>query len=183
MLLLLYRYNLRRYGRKIHHHSSLHNLSERYQLSENIRTTRQLTPVLFLHFASNAEVSLQFLAIYYGLVTEPASRQWLTEFGLVFNAAAYFLIQLAVIKHHPIVARRINELFGRLFCRRDRRRRQAEVSGVVSETGRQNVRDLHGSRLITEQNAEGDLHFRMLRSHWADVQEARVNNAIRSLES
>jgi hypothetical protein len=134
--------------------------------------------VLFLHFVSNAEVSIQYLAAYYGLVVEPASREWLNEFGLVFSAAAYFLIQLAVIQHHPMMARRISELFGRMFVTRHMRRRTTEVS-VEVEAGRKKVKDLHGSRLITAQNEAGDLYFRMLRSNWANQQEARETNAVK----
>ena len=132
--------------------------------------------MLFLHFASNAEVSIQYLAAYYGLVVMPESRERLNQFGLVFNAATYFLIQLAVIQHHPMMARRISELFGKMLFTRRLRRRRTEVSMEV-DAGRQNVRDLHGSKLITNQNDQGNLHFRMLRSHWANQQVGRMTNA------
>jgi len=96
VLLALYRYNTCRYRRKIHLRSE-QSLSERYQLSENIRTTRQLIPVLFLHLASNVEISAQTLSTYYGLLDQ-SSKECLYAFGGVFNAAVYFLIQLSVIK-------------------------------------------------------------------------------------
>lgn len=67
-------------------------------MSENIRTSRQLTPVLFLHFITNIMAQGITFAGYYRLITNPSWLyvMYIATFGSV--GIANFFIQLTVIK-------------------------------------------------------------------------------------
>lgn len=83
----------------MHLHGSCNNLSERYQLSENIRTTRQLTSVLLLHLASNFELSARAVLTYYRFIANDTDTAWFIVYERIFTALVYLLIQFSVIKY------------------------------------------------------------------------------------
>jgi len=54
---------------------------------------------VFLHFVSSAEISVETLASFYGMIVEKGEYNTMKLFGLVFNSLLYCLIQLVVIKY------------------------------------------------------------------------------------
>ena len=87
-------YNNKKYSRKIGGGGD-QDLAERYQLSENIRTSRQLSPVILLHLVATTIQTAVFLSMHYGFIS------WHPEVMLFFICTIYsvcnFVTQILVI--------------------------------------------------------------------------------------
>ncbi|KAI1731011.1 sre G protein-coupled chemoreceptor domain-containing protein [Ditylenchus destructor] len=97
ILVMLLWYNQKTYRRNIVHSHS-HSLTERYQLSENIRTSRQLIPVIFLHFLSNLIGAAGTLTLFYSY---RSLGKWYAIAGnsLVLIVISFnLIIQISVIR-------------------------------------------------------------------------------------
>nr|CAD2191377.1 unnamed protein product [Meloidogyne enterolobii] len=81
-------------------------LTGRYQLSENIRTTKQLIPTLCLHVCVNIIGGISVVLPYFNLVTSPFGILFCVNF-LSFVPITYltFLIELSMILYHPFLKR------------------------------------------------------------------------------
>lgn len=60
--------------------------------------TRQLVPVLLLHFVSNTLVCLMTLLSYYNVIGDELAKEWCISVVNFLNAIFYLLIQYMVIR-------------------------------------------------------------------------------------
>uniref|UniRef100_A0A915D575 Uncharacterized protein n=1 Tax=Ditylenchus dipsaci TaxID=166011 RepID=A0A915D575_9BILA len=96
-----------------------HSLTESYQLSENIRTGKQLAPTFFLHFLTTIALALICLFMVYVLDTEISVYFSIVLFFL-FMAVCNLGIVTTTIRYHPILNRRAARLCKRIqtqMCR------------------------------------------------------------------
>nr|CAD2134296.1 unnamed protein product [Meloidogyne enterolobii] len=103
--------SLRKYNDKIYTRRSFINatLSERYQLAENIRTTKQLIPILAIHFFNIALGTFVNWTIYYQafgpITTGMFAYQLFNQIYMLIIAFTSFLIELTMILCHPYLKR------------------------------------------------------------------------------
>uniref|UniRef100_A0A183C161 G_PROTEIN_RECEP_F1_2 domain-containing protein n=1 Tax=Globodera pallida TaxID=36090 RepID=A0A183C161_GLOPA len=97
----IYLYNLRKYKSQLYF-----TLNERFQLSENIRTAKQLAPTIFLHFFNANVLNLVTFLMYFDVLAEDYQKScgfWLLS---VHNAICCSFIEVTVITHHPMIKRK-----------------------------------------------------------------------------
>uniref|UniRef100_A0A183CGG3 G protein-coupled receptor n=1 Tax=Globodera pallida TaxID=36090 RepID=A0A183CGG3_GLOPA len=132
---LLWRYNANIY-QKMLQKAEAHCLSERYQLSENIRIGRQLMPPLLLNLAN---ILLGMIILLWNCVDLP--YYWIMfTFCSNFNSFFGLLIELFIITCHPFLMRDFS------------------VVGLAQ-------RDLISGRALIERSKPDD-HFAILRNAW-----------------
>uniref|UniRef100_A0A915CZ17 Uncharacterized protein n=1 Tax=Ditylenchus dipsaci TaxID=166011 RepID=A0A915CZ17_9BILA len=96
-----------------------HSLTESYQLSENIRTGKQLAPSFFLHLLTTIALASICFLIFYVLKN---------EISILFSIVIFFLLMAicncgivtTIIRYHPIINRRAVKLCKKLrtqMCR------------------------------------------------------------------
>ncbi|KAI1722390.1 sre G protein-coupled chemoreceptor domain-containing protein [Ditylenchus destructor] len=161
ILIFLNYYNTNAYKRRIFNSNS-HSLTERYQMSENIRTSRQLSPSLLLHFLTNLIGQVLTLVAYYQLVTDEGLLWLLYVFTLGVNGIAYFFIQLTVIQCHPFLRRQAVQMLRKMCIIKSR----IYSLSATSESRNTVMLSISGNTLITANEREADTHFQMLSQFW-----------------
>ncbi|KAI1707709.1 serpentine type 7TM GPCR receptor class ab chemoreceptor domain-containing protein [Ditylenchus destructor] len=163
-LLFLQYYNHKVYRRRIFSLNK-HSLTERYQLSENIRTSRQLTPVLLFHFLSNAVSGTMTMLLYHKVQMHPKLISAVMQGTAFWMGFMNLLTQVTVIRCHPILYRRIRHALWKtknaVLCYRQ--------IGVVGQQESQQVtppQTITGQALINPNENEQDAYFRTLDSFW-----------------
>ncbi|KAL7075512.1 hypothetical protein ACQ4LE_005344 [Meloidogyne hapla] len=162
-------YNKRRYEILRGHN----NLSERYQLSENIRTAKQLIPCIIIHFINIiSPAALVFMAI--------TNIQFLNldlgeECSYVFITITLFLIELSMIMLHPFLKRDLLNYCKLFFgCRFFGSNNVSivptddnNIAITVNRARKLQPMDLHGRPLITENKEDYmEEYFKQLTISW-----------------
>ncbi|KAL3110384.1 hypothetical protein niasHT_011822 [Heterodera trifolii] len=165
-LFVIYLYNLHKYKMEIYL-----TLSERFQLSENIRTAKQLAPTIFLHFINANVLNLVTFLIYFGVLIENYQKSFGFWFMSVQNTIGCSFIEITVITHHPMIKRKAVDCVKRLlkFLVKDSQHRRVGDSSMATTTTTQKGRtlvDIHGQNLITHQSSETETYFQMLKEEW-----------------
>lgn len=158
VIAFLFRYNRQKFA-QTGAQQNVHNLSERYQLLENIRTTKQLLPVLALHSLSNLNNSCVQVAQLYKIVPN-ATVQFLFDTNALgfFNASLLTLgMMLATIICHPILRHKASLCLLRLRNRVLGRRSSIRPSASLWDNREGKVAERHK---IKEE------YFRRLDSFW-----------------
>uniref|UniRef100_A0A915NDY1 G-protein coupled receptors family 1 profile domain-containing protein n=1 Tax=Meloidogyne floridensis TaxID=298350 RepID=A0A915NDY1_9BILA len=91
-----------------------YSLSEKYQLSENIRTSKQLIPVFFCHCFNGCVMLFFTIFMYFSLF----SHQQLgiaIQAGTILASLVDFIIELTVITHHPQLRKRFLLILAKTF--------------------------------------------------------------------
>uniref|UniRef100_A0A915CXD8 Uncharacterized protein n=1 Tax=Ditylenchus dipsaci TaxID=166011 RepID=A0A915CXD8_9BILA len=95
-----------------------HSLTESYQLSENIRTGRQLAPTFFFHFLNTIAVAIASILFVYLLTTAKSKQISLVALFLTMTIGNLGILT-TVIRYHPILNRRAvklcNDLKAKMF--------------------------------------------------------------------
>jgi hypothetical protein len=105
LLWLILCFNRRSYREALHHQNIQHSLTERYQRSENIRTSRQLLPIIFLHLLQNIPPTIYFLLAMDGFMNTPDDFLKLSTFTRFAIFELYLFLQLFIITYHPMLRR------------------------------------------------------------------------------
>ncbi|KAH7719800.1 Protein SRE-19 [Aphelenchoides avenae] len=160
---VLHKYAKRRQRRGLEDGKDV-NLTERYQNSENLRTTRQLLPVIFLHF-----LTALFGAIYLAaaVLWPNSGTTYLQQVALGFvNCVLYTFCELALLHFNP--ALRV-EAASRL-----RRFKQAIGSRSGSVAPSSGPVPAEHPALGTEE--EANFYFSQLEDAWDRHYERRKNS-------
>lgn len=139
--------------------SQIHSLSERYQLSENIKTTLLLCPLIVLNLTGNLIcILLAFLYIFlYGQSTESSeksARAIYHVFSLLTAICSAFFPVFSIFGH-PEMGKRAKMI---LICFR----RGASVVPVCDS----DLKNAVGTSLIIHRKNERELHFAALNEMW-----------------
>uniref|UniRef100_A0A914IE31 Gustatory receptor n=1 Tax=Globodera rostochiensis TaxID=31243 RepID=A0A914IE31_GLORO len=89
-------------------------LSERYQLAENIRTTKQLAPTLLLHLTNLTIVTAGNFLYCYNMPNAAGDAFYLafiTQIQFTLITYSNFLIELTILINHPFLQHKLNWLW------------------------------------------------------------------------
>ncbi|KAL3119301.1 hypothetical protein niasHT_000079 [Heterodera trifolii] len=170
----LWKLNIQNYQRKW---SKIQNLSERYQLSENVRTTKQMLVPLLLHLINLCLGSAVTTIAFY----RPFANQFLYDFlgQFIFPAVSVsnFLIELTMILFHPFLRRRLGKTIEKVWNAHKHWRSVGHANNRIGTTteerdnGEQQMvilMNLHGEKLRTEPISQTE-HFELLRKAWEEM--------------
>ncbi|KAL3081842.1 hypothetical protein niasHS_012290 [Heterodera schachtii] len=117
-----------------------HELSERYQLAENIRTTRQLAPTLLLHLFNLSIVTggLLLYQYYYefaGTSATSYSSSLVMQVQLILITYTNFLIELTILIKHPFLQHKLKWIYQKYVksCARSNHRVGDEMKREMGE--------------------------------------------------
>uniref|UniRef100_A0A915N1J6 G protein-coupled receptor n=1 Tax=Meloidogyne javanica TaxID=6303 RepID=A0A915N1J6_MELJA len=82
-----------------------HKLSERYQLSENIRTAKQLIPCILMHFVCIILPGINSCLIYIHFYKDTFTFDFVNQCIFTIISVGSFLIELFMIIFHPFLKR------------------------------------------------------------------------------
>uniref|UniRef100_A0A914IEG5 Gustatory receptor n=1 Tax=Globodera rostochiensis TaxID=31243 RepID=A0A914IEG5_GLORO len=103
-LIFLQVYNLRKY-RSSRTGVNL-SLNDKYQISENIRTARQLAPTFVLHFLNACVNNGMSFLIFFDVIQHTYSISLGFIISSLFNGFSGALVDLIVIMHHPLLKKK-----------------------------------------------------------------------------
>uniref|UniRef100_A0A915E5K2 Uncharacterized protein n=1 Tax=Ditylenchus dipsaci TaxID=166011 RepID=A0A915E5K2_9BILA len=151
------------YNKKLYRNKSfrrhVHSLTEIYQLSENIRTGRQLVPVFFLHFISAIVTTIFAFFLFY---VPYWNSYWLSIIEIVTNcvgAIINFTIQSAIIYFHPLLNRKATLIFVECL-------KLLKIKVTAIEQPVNFPRTIDGAVLIKKTTEEANEYFRVLHDSW-----------------
>ncbi|KAE9555748.1 hypothetical protein FO519_000962 [Halicephalobus sp. NKZ332] len=160
---LLLHINKRRYSHRSNGFENHYALSTRYQIAENIRTTRLLYPLVTAYLIGSAiSVCLLYSAgqIRRNYIAEEKlitltvlveSGTWGQSFDLLFALLAVIFPHLAIYGHHSL----LREFKRILFFDKE-----------IRSTNTRQPRTLDGDKLIMSMSEERQLHFKNLEDMW-----------------
>nr|CAD2191875.1 unnamed protein product [Meloidogyne enterolobii] len=143
-------------------------LTGRYQLSENIRTTKQLIPTLCLHVCVNIIGGISVVLPYFNLVTSPFGILFCVNF-LSFVPITYltFLIELSMILYHPFLKRDFKKFIKNILICKNSKNNKITPEEQKSEDKDQ-LKDIRGGQLLINESGtlEADRHFQSIQAAW-----------------
>ncbi|KAL7070930.1 hypothetical protein ACQ4LE_010120 [Meloidogyne hapla] len=145
-----------------------YSLSEKYQITENIRTSRQLAPVFICHLLNNFCYAILTYLVYFNIITQPPYKLSLCYAVLfVFTSIIEGIIEITVLTHHPALRKTLLSRIKRLFSFK-----LASIRPISSTNSNINfkkeifnsIKNIQGEQLISKTNI--DEHFKMLLESW-----------------
>uniref|UniRef100_A0A914HC84 Uncharacterized protein n=1 Tax=Globodera rostochiensis TaxID=31243 RepID=A0A914HC84_GLORO len=116
IIIIIGRYNQRKYDSQIEEASpNNYHIGQRYQVSENVKTAKQLLPALFCIFLSNLVTVLLYSIIAFNLVNKGYQISLAYAFLIWTDTMLGAAIELTVITHHPLLKKHFSAL--RQFAR------------------------------------------------------------------
>uniref|UniRef100_A0A914HVA7 Gustatory receptor n=1 Tax=Globodera rostochiensis TaxID=31243 RepID=A0A914HVA7_GLORO len=162
----LWKYNIKSYHRKW---VKVHDLSERYQLSENVRTTKQMIPPLLFHLVNLSIGSVSSTVLFYKPFTNQFCYDFVTQLSLTFVSICNFMIELTMITFHPFLNRKLKQTLGKVLKRsmggQRANNRIASTTGGRAEPQTMILLNLHGEQMRTQPISQKE-HFEVLRKEW-----------------
>uniref|UniRef100_A0A914HC89 Gustatory receptor n=1 Tax=Globodera rostochiensis TaxID=31243 RepID=A0A914HC89_GLORO len=153
IIIIIGRYNQRKYDSQIEEASpNNYHIGQRYQVSENVKTAKQLLPAFFCIFLSNLVTALLYSIIAFNLVNESYQISLAYAFFTWTDTMLGAAIELTVITHHPLLKKRFVRILKNIFCFK---RNQVGVEPNCTETA-----------IGRNDNNEGTEHFKMLQQLW-----------------
>ncbi|KAF7627165.1 hypothetical protein Mgra_00009562 [Meloidogyne graminicola] len=157
-----------------------HLLSERYQLSENIRTAKQLIPCILMHLVCILIPGIFSCCVYANFFTEQFTIDFVGQCVYTIITIGNFFIELFMIIFHPFLKRDLIKIFNSFRLRR---------SGGVADSNRvvedpsinepenltlstlkkyKQPMDINGNPLIANEKKEelGGEYFKQLNALW-----------------
>ncbi|KAF7633655.1 hypothetical protein Mgra_00006963 [Meloidogyne graminicola] len=139
-----------------------YSLSEKYQLSENIRTSKQLIPIFFCHFFNGCVVLLFGIFIFFELFnTQHLSI--LKIIATVISSFVDFIIEITVITHHPQLKKSFFQIISKLFLFKiitNNKIEQIELKQI--DENKQRSYSINTIKF----KGKSDHHFNMLKNAW-----------------
>ncbi|KAH7706636.1 hypothetical protein AAVH_26135 [Aphelenchoides avenae] len=148
VFLIILRHNERLY---VNHRSS-HDLTCRYQLAENVRTGRQLLPVLVILFVSNTYFYFVLLNMIFGLITSGVATLLSHVFDIIVALSAITIPATAIWFHE--------------YLRKTFLLHVAQLSAHKRSRVGDVPRTLTGTEMVLSKDKERQLYFTALRSSW-----------------
>uniref|UniRef100_A0A1I8BCN7 7TM_GPCR_Srx domain-containing protein n=1 Tax=Meloidogyne hapla TaxID=6305 RepID=A0A1I8BCN7_MELHA len=138
------------------------------QITENIRTSRQLAPVFICHLLNNFCYAILTYLVYFNIITQPPYKLSLCYAVLfVFTSIIEGIIEITVLTHHPALRKTLLSRIKRLFSFK-----LASIRPISSTNSNINfkkeifnsIKNIQGEQLISKTNI--DEHFKMLLESW-----------------
>ncbi|KAL3074090.1 hypothetical protein niasHT_033298 [Heterodera trifolii] len=152
-------YNLRKYQSEINF-----TLNERFQLSENIRTAKQLAPTILHHFLNANALNVVTFLIYFGYLDKDYQQSFAYMLMALQNSISCSCIEITVITHHPMIKRKAVVWLKNLISFAKPSSSVADSSVPMAVQNGQNLVDIRGQKLLTE--SEMQIYFKNLEEAW-----------------
>ncbi|KAL3122506.1 hypothetical protein niasHT_003042 [Heterodera trifolii] len=180
----LWKLNIQNYQRKW---SKIQNLSERYQLSENVRTTKQMLVPLLLHLINLCLGSAIITIVFYRPFANQFYYDFFGELTFATVSVSNFLIELTMILFHPFLRRRLGKTIEKVRNAHKKcwptvghttnnRIGMTSMTGEIGDNGDQQMMilvNLHGEKLRTEPISQTE-HFELLQKAWEEMDRRSV---------
>uniref|UniRef100_A0A914HAI5 G protein-coupled receptor n=1 Tax=Globodera rostochiensis TaxID=31243 RepID=A0A914HAI5_GLORO len=154
IIIIIGRYNQRKYDSQIEEASpNNYHIGQRYQVSENVKTAKQLLPAFFCIFLSNLVTALLYSIIAFNLVNESYQISLAFAFFTWSDTMLGAAIELTVITHHPLLKKHFVRILNNIFCFK---RNQVGVAPNCTEL----------AAIGRNGENEGTGHFEMLQQLW-----------------
>ncbi|KAL3111505.1 hypothetical protein niasHT_018280 [Heterodera trifolii] len=179
----LWKHNIKNYK---HKWSKIQNLSERYQLSENVRTTKQMLVPLLLHLINLCLGSAVTTIAFYRPFANKFCYDFFGQLTLAAVSICNFLIELTMILFHPFLRRRLGHTIEKVRNAHKKcwpnavghttnnRIGMTSMTGEIGDNGEQQQQqmmilvNLHGEKLRTEPISQTE-HFEVLQKAWEEM--------------
>lgn len=156
--------NLKKY-KKLLPNTEDYSLSEKYQLTENIRTSKQLAPVFICHLINNLFYTILTYFVYFNIATKPSYTQSLCYAVLfVFTSIFEGMIEITVLTHHPVLRRTLLSRIKHLTSCKLAKIRPSTGTNTNNFHILNSIKNIQGEQLISKTNI--DEHFKMLVESW-----------------
>ncbi|KAL7071757.1 hypothetical protein ACQ4LE_009192 [Meloidogyne hapla] len=140
-----------------------HSLTERYQLSENIRTSRQLKPTFIFHFINILVSSGITILFKYDHIKDISIINLLFVFVFLITAFCNLSIEITIIIFHPI----LNIQLKQLLIKYKNKLKLFNKIGISETKQSHPITTLDGRNLIfKERNDLSQKYFEMLKKSW-----------------
>ncbi|KAL3096900.1 hypothetical protein niasHT_028956 [Heterodera trifolii] len=158
LIIVIRKYNHRRYINQIEEASPKnYHIGQRYQVSDNVKTAKQLSPTFLCLFLTNLASNFLIFVISFGFVTESNKISLTFSFGVWADAVLSATTELTIMTHHPLLKRRLIILLKKVF-----RMNQNQIGDVPT-----NAMELTPSSVNpTNGRDKMDAHFKMLQQLW-----------------
>ncbi|TKR70865.1 hypothetical protein L596_022834 [Steinernema carpocapsae] len=146
IFLVLRHYNMRRYK-----NDSKNKLTRRFQISENIRTSRQIFYILILNLFVNLYF---FFVLYYVAISKTANMTviYFAQFFDLFAALASVAYPSILIASHPRLRLQVTQQFKKLVG--------IKISNEAP------VQTINNQQMIFQSSLEGSMYFNELQRSW-----------------
>ncbi|KAL3110291.1 hypothetical protein niasHT_012495 [Heterodera trifolii] len=152
VIVLIGYYNQRRYNRQIENAAANnYHIEQRYQVSDNMKTAKLLSPAFLCFFLSNLFINLMQFLLKFHLLNEQYQINLAYSLISFSNGILSAVIELTIVTHHPLLKRRFLMLLKIIF----RLKRNQ-----IGEGQRNTV------ALATVARNEMNDHFKMLHQLW-----------------
>ncbi|KAL7075873.1 hypothetical protein ACQ4LE_005079 [Meloidogyne hapla] len=153
-----------------------HNLSERYQISENIRTSKQLLPCIIMHLMNIILPGINIYLTNFKIYSGQFNQDFVEECLYIVTTIVSFFIELSMIIFHPFLKRDLLNYFQIFFgwCPHPSNNvSPSDTNDVSSTTEYRNIiklqpMDLHGRPLISDKKGDefSKEYFKQLTISW-----------------
>ncbi|KAK0409183.1 hypothetical protein QR680_004390 [Steinernema hermaphroditum] len=142
---------LRSYNMKRYLHDYKHKLTRRFQISENIRTSRQILYILIINLVVNFYF---FFVLYYVAVRKTANQTviYLAQFFDLFAAIASVLYPSILILSHPRLRLQLRQHFQKLY-------------GASNAAG-PSIHSINNQPMVFQTSTQGSVYFQELQKSW-----------------
>nr|CAD2171621.1 unnamed protein product [Meloidogyne enterolobii] len=132
-----------------------YSLSVKFQMSENIKTSKQLYPVFICYFIKNINFPIVIILIYLQVPNYIISLTFIytTMSASILNG----IIEYIIITHHSTLKKNLIKIIYKIEFKKSNRINIVEENANIPTT-------INGSNLIN--NDEMEKHFTMLKDAW-----------------
>ncbi|KAL3089819.1 hypothetical protein niasHT_028955 [Heterodera trifolii] len=116
MIVIIGYYNQRIYNRQIEKAAANnYHIGQRYQVSNNMKTAKQLKPAFLCFFLSNIPINLMQLLLKFHLLNEQYQISLAFSLNSLIHGILSAVIELTIMTHHPFLKRRFLMLLKKIF--------------------------------------------------------------------
>ncbi|KAL3074301.1 hypothetical protein niasHS_015131 [Heterodera schachtii] len=167
---LLITHNLKLFMRGLQIPANLHNLSERYQLAENIRTGRQLAPTFLFHFINICGSVFTPFVVYFHLITDPILLNLIVFTYYSILSLSNALIEFTLMRRHPILRKNALNILAKFLPNRCFSNNRITDSGkspkMVQRIDGQKRWEKRQQKRDNKSNEMTEMHFKKLKEQW-----------------
>uniref|UniRef100_A0A1I8BHV5 G_PROTEIN_RECEP_F1_2 domain-containing protein n=1 Tax=Meloidogyne hapla TaxID=6305 RepID=A0A1I8BHV5_MELHA len=152
-------YNNHKYNKHLPQGNN-YSLSEKYQLADNIRTSKQLIPVFFCHFFNGCIMLFFSIFMYFSLFNHQQLAISI-QVSTILSSIVDFTIEFTIITHHPQLRKRFLYICSKTFLFKCTKNKVTQEVKQIEDNAQ---RSTSGKLIKNKGNSEH--HFNMLKNAW-----------------
>ncbi|TKR61862.1 hypothetical protein L596_028915 [Steinernema carpocapsae] len=147
--------------RKFQVNYGVHSLTKRFQMAENIRTSRQLLKVMLINFVVNCFSCIIIFSVTYIDLLE--ASEILSQIFDLMCAIAAILLPCVMIASHPLLSKQSRQHFYKTW---DLVRCRKSVMNEEQQLRHAPIQTINRRSLIVDLKSEREIYFSQLASTW-----------------